>query len=84
MKPEQELITPDKFSLEVELAVHRGESESHIACICEKADEYDIEIEAIKPYLTSTLVEKVKHEASSLNLLKEKNTTVSLTDLFGV
>lgn len=85
MKPEEtlELITPDKFSFEVEQAVHNGLFDSYISCICEKAEEYDIDIESIKPYLTSTLVEKLKHEASSLRLLKEKNTTVSLADLFG-
>lgn len=87
MKPENEqapeLITADKFSIEVERAVHNGESESYIACICEKAEQYDIEIASIKSFLTGTLVEKLKHEASSLNLLKEKTTTTSLTTLFG-
>lgn len=86
LKPENELpelITADKFSIEVERAVHDGQHDSYIACICEKAELYDIEMASIKPFLTSTLIEKVKHEASSLNLLKEKNTTASLTTLFG-
>ena len=83
MKPEEslELITPEKFSIEVERAVHDGLSESFIACIVEKAEEYDLDIESIKPYLTPSLVEKLKHEATSLNLLKERNTTTSLVDL---
>lgn len=85
MKPEteQELITADKFSIEVERAVHDGTYDSYIGCICEKAEEHDIELASIKPFLTSTLIEKIKHEASSLNLLKEKNTTTSLSTLFG-
>lgn len=83
MKPEQELITAEAFSLAVERAVHEGKHESYLTCIVEMAEEYDLEVESIKPYLTQTLIDKVSHEAKSLNLLKERNTTISLTSLFG-
>ncbi len=86
MKPEDklkgELVTPDRFSIEVERAVHEGEAEGYLQCIVEKAEQYDIDIESIKPYLTPTLVEKLRVEAQRLNLLKDKNTTASIAALF--
>ena len=72
-----EVVTPEKFSLEVERrALQSGET--LLKTCSDYAEELGMEAEAAASLIAQALKEKIEAEASKLNLLKFKNTTTQL------
>lgn len=70
------VMTAEKFSVEVETRVKEdGENGSYISATAQYFDELDIDaVDGLK-LISKSLMDKIEHEASTLNLLKAKNTT---------
>lgn len=75
----QGVMTPEKFSLEVERRVREeGEAGSYIAATSEYFEELDVDAEDGLKLISPTLLDKIKNEALDKNLLKEKRSTSSI------
>lgn len=74
-------ITPEEFSLEVENRVWTDkDDDSYIIHAARYIEELGLEANEGKKLISPALMDKIKNEAMSCNLLKEKNTTSSVFD----
>lgn len=73
------ILTPEKFSIEVERLYNIEEGRITLMdALMEKMLEYDIDYDNIMKLVSRTLYEKLHSEATEFNMLKEKDTTISL------
>jgi hypothetical protein len=75
----ENVMTPEKFSLEVERRFHETNKEfTYLEIAAELMEEIGVDPEDGKPLVTETLRDKIYAESLNRNLLKEKNTTINL------
>lgn len=67
-------LTDEKFSILVEERA-RETGESLLTTIVELLDEYDIDIQEAKQYISKTLKQKLEAECSDMGMLVEKSNT---------
>lgn len=75
------VISPEKFSVEVEQRfVDEGPSASYIEITAMYLEELGIDADEGKHLISKALLDKIQTEALRRNMLKDKNTTVSLVE----
>ena len=76
---EQTLPTVEEFSFEIESRVWSDKNDdSYISHTASYMEELNIDAEDGKRLISPSLLDKIKHEALHLKLLKERNTTSSV------
>lgn len=72
-----EISNKPDFSFEVEnLKSKSGGDLSYIECVIEICERFELEVETVKSLLSKPIKEKIKFEAMSLNLLKDKDNSL--------
>lgn len=72
-------ITPEEFSLEVENRVWTDkDDDSYIYHAAKYIEELGLDADEGKKLISPSLMDKIKNEAMSSKLLKERNTTSSV------
>lgn len=80
-KEVEETVIPsmEEFSIEVESRVWSDKDEtSYIYHTTKYIEELGLDVEEGKKLISSSLFDKIKHEAMECRLLKERNTTSSV------
>ena len=68
---DDKLLTPTKFSAEIERLVHTSEGLiSYIEAVVTYCQENEIELETVPKLVSKPLKERLKHEAQRLNYMK--------------
>lgn len=73
------LPTPEEFSLEIERRTWDDKDEdSYIYHTTQYIEELGLDADEGKRLISPSLLDKIKHEAMQMRLLKERNTTSSV------
>ena len=67
---ESKVLTPTKFSMEIEKIVAE-EKINYIDAICQYCEINDIEIQSVSKLVTKPLKERLKYDAIQLNFMKK-------------